>query len=200
MIFKNEFGDVIDHLSLERVEQIQAETYITDRSVVLELGARYGTVSCIINKKIAVHTNQVSVEPDETVFEVLEENMKVNGCNFYIVKGAISRMPCRFINPGYGGSTIIDLSGSVPHFTLEEIEAKYNLKFNTLVADCEGFLEQFFDENPGLYEQLELVIFECDQAHRCDYKKIMNNLFINGFERIENAFHQVWRKSDLPLE
>lgn len=198
MLFKDENGEVINHLWTERTEQIQAETYITDKSVVLELGARYGTVSCIINKKIGVHTNQVSVEPDERIHEVLESNMKENGCNFHIVKGVISNMPCRLDKPenGYATLSVIDLSGTVPHFTLEEIETTYKLRFNTLVADCEGFLEQFFDENPHLYEQLELVIFECDCPERCDYKKIMNNLFMSGFERIENGFHQVWMKAE----
>ena len=33
-----------------------------------------------------------------------------------------------------------------------------NLKFNVLVADCEGFLE----ENPELYNELEMIIFEAD--------------------------------------
>jgi FkbM family methyltransferase len=198
MLFKDENGEVIEHLWTERTEQVQAETYITHKSVVLELGARYGTVSCVINKKIGSPANQVSVEPDERVHQALENNMKENGCNFHIVKGVVSKSPCRLDKPenGYATTSIIDMSGNVPHFTLEEIEATYTLRFNTLIADCEGFLEQFFDENPHLYEQLELVIFECDYPERCDYKKIMNNLFMSGFERIENGFHQVWIKQE----
>ena len=202
MNFKDENGAIIQNWCLEKTEQDQAEKYITDKSVVLELGARYGTVSCIINKKIAVTTNQVSVEPDTRVHEVLENNMRENGCNFHIVKGIVSKSSCHLdkLDTGYGTISVSDTNGSVPHFTLEEIEANYNLKFNTLVADCEGFLEQFFDENPHMYQQLDLILFECDYPERCNYKKIIMNLFDNSFERLENGFHQVWRKSNESVE
>jgi hypothetical protein len=63
-----------------------------------------------------------------------------------------------------------------------------------LIADCEGFLEQFFDENPELYAELETVIFEADYAEKCDYKKIENNLLKCGFNPIEQGFQNVWRK------
>lgn len=52
----------------------------------------------------------------------------------------------------------------------------YNLKFNVLVADCEGFLQQFFDENPEFYDNLRLVIFEADYPEKCNYGKIVTKL------------------------
>jgi hypothetical protein len=58
--------------------------------------------------------------------------------------------------------------------------------FNVLVADCEGFLETFLDENDGFLDQLRLIIFEEDRPHACNYTKIKENLVKNGFKLIES--------------
>ena len=95
---------------------------------------------------------------------------------------------------GYGVTSIKTNTSLIPSFTLEEIENKYNLKFNTIVADCEGFLEQFFDENPHLYSQISLIIFEQDYANKCNYKKIIDNLILNHFKCLEDGPNMVWKK------
>ena len=197
MEFKDEHGKIIDNLRMERNEQLQAEQYITPGCVVLELGARYGTVSCIINK--IVGSNMVVVEPDDRVHDALEKNMKDNGCDFNIVKGVISRDPLILTNldnwyGGYGATTVKSDKSSIPRTTLEEVETKYNLTFNTLVADCEGFLEQFMDENPKLYNQLSLIMFEKDYAQKCNYAKIENTLRETGFTCLNGRFHSIWKK------
>jgi FkbM family methyltransferase len=198
MHFKNETGEYFDHRKTEITEQLQVEKYIEHDSIVLELGARFGTVSCIINKKISNPAHQVSVEPDVRVQSVLYENMIENECNFHIVNGFISNnsMILTDINSydGYGATSEKSNSSSIPSYTLEEIETKYNLKFNTLVADCEGFLEQFFDENPQLYSQLSLVMFEKDCPEKCNYELIINNLKLHNFKQLESGFHEVWKR------
>jgi FkbM family methyltransferase len=195
MIFKNETDNIINHKMIESQEQRQAEQYIKSDSIVLELGARYGTVSCIINKKLSIKTNQVSVEPDILVHKSLEENMKNNNCDFHILKGIISKKNMELTGAGYGTTSISCETKKLDIYTLEEVEEKYNLKFNTLVADCEGFLEQFFDENPKLYDQLDLCIFEQDYSIKCNYKKIIDNLTLYNFKQLERGYHQVWIKN-----
>lgn len=196
MEFKDQYGNIIDYLNIERDEQLQAENYLTSECVVLELGARYGTVSCIINKKVGA--NMVVVEPDVRVQDALEKNMKANGCDFNIIKGVISRVPLELtqINSydGYGATTVKSEVSSIPNFTLEKIESNYNLVFNTLVADCEGFLEQFLDENPKLYNQLSLILFEKDYPNKCNYEKIEHTLRANGFTCLDGSFHSIWKK------
>jgi len=96
MQFKDQYGKLINHLTVEHNEQVQAEKYLNPDCVVLELGARYGTVSCIINK--IVGSNMVIVEPDIRIQDALEQNMKSNGCEFNIVKGVISRVPLELTN------------------------------------------------------------------------------------------------------
>ena len=75
--------------------------------------------------------------------------------------------------------------------------AKYNIdKFNVLVADCEGFLEQFFNENIMILNHLELIIFEADMPHKCNYDKIYLLLYSNGFIHIQKGFQNVFVKDD----
>ena len=65
---------------------------------------------------------------------------------------------------------------------MEQVQKEYNLKFNVLVADCEGFLGEFFFQNPSFYDQLRMIIFEADYPEKCDYDSIRETLNQKGFE------------------
>lgn len=196
MKFFNEYGILIDTTKSEVEEQELAKTYIEENDIVLELGARYGTVSCIINTKLKNKRNQVVVEPDERVWDALEKNKKTNECDFHIIKGFLSKKKLSLtkINSydGYGTTSIENKNSKIQSHSLEEIEEKYNLKFNVLVADCEGFLETFFDENPLFYDSLRMIIFEADYPNKCNYFKIMSNLSSKGFKQILYGHQNVW--------
>ena len=199
LIIRDKDGNIIDITRVEAHEQILAKKYIKKHDIVLELGARYGSVSCTINSKLKCKTNQVVVEPDDRVWEALEKNKTVNKCEFHIVKGFISSKKLSLIEldthlGGYGATFIDNDDSKIPFFTMEELNKKYNLKFNVLVADCEGFLERFFDENPELYDTLRLIIFEADYRKKCDYNKIVNTLKEKGFEEKVSGRQNVWIK------
>ena len=57
------FGNKVDTEIIEKPEQDLVQEYILENDVVLELGTRYGSVSCIINSKLNCKQNQVVVEP-----------------------------------------------------------------------------------------------------------------------------------------
>ena len=80
----------IDINRIEKREQDLAKIFIHENDVVLELGARFGSVSCIINHKLNNKKNQVVIEPDNRVWDALEKNKISNCCEFNIVKGFIS--------------------------------------------------------------------------------------------------------------
>jgi FkbM family methyltransferase len=193
-------GNEVDIEHFEKQEQDLAKKYIKHDDIVLELGGRYGSVSCIINSKLKCKTNQVVVEPDERVWEALERNKKVNNCQFHIVKGFLSnkKLGLTAVNSynGYGTTSMVNTKSTIPSYTMTEIKTKYNLEFNVLVADCEGFLEVFFDENPTLYDNLRLIIFEQDYPDKCNYDKIRNTLTKKGFFKIidnnRNGGQNVW--------
>ena len=201
MDIKDQFGRRIDIIHMEKDEQELSNKYIKENDVVLELGARYGSVSCVINSKLNCKKNQVVVEPDDRVWEALEINKNANNCDFHIVKGFVSAKKLALTNldgwyGGYASTSIVNDETKIPSYTLEEITEKYNLNFNVLIADCEGFLECFFDENPGFYDKLRLIIFEADYVEKCDYEKIRNTLKLKGLREEIRGFQNVWIKSD----
>ena len=185
---------------IEKQEQDLVNQYILENDVVLELGARYGSVSCTINKKLKDKNNQIVVEPDNRVWEALEYNKKLNNCDFHIIKGFISNQKLSLTNineclDGYGSTFIHDNNSNIPSYSLDEIIKKYNLTFNVLVADCEGFLEVFFDENPFFYDNLRLIIFEADYPEKCNYSKIKNKLDEMKFIKLLEGHQNVWIKT-----
>jgi len=197
MEIKDEYGKNIDTKLREYPEQKLVQKYISNHDIVLELGARYGSVSCLINKKLNNKNNQVVVEPDERVWDALEKNRERNNCKFNIIKGFISNKKLGLTNldnchGGYGATFIVDNNSSIPYYSLDTISKMYNLVFNVLVADCEGFLETFFDENPLFINNLRLIIFEADYREKCNYEKIKEMLISNGFKNIEEGHQNVF--------
>ena len=81
----------VDTKNIEYPEQVMVNKYIEPDDVVLELGARYGSVSCQINKKLNNPRNHVAVEPDDRVWLALERNKLKNSCDFQIIKGFIGK-------------------------------------------------------------------------------------------------------------
>lgn len=114
------------------------------------------------------------------------------------MKGFISSKKLSLTNiddcNGYGSTCIENNNSNIPSFSLNEIQEKYNLKFNVLIADCEGFLGDFFDENPDFYDNLRLIIFEADYPEKCDYNKIKNNLIKKNFTKIIEGSQNLWVK------
>jgi len=188
----DERGKSINTDVIEASEQRLVKQFVGEDDVVLELGARYGSVSCTINEILKNKRNQVSVEPDYRIWSSLEKNRDSNGCEFEIIPGFVSRQKLNIVARGYDTTFTPDETSNVSCLTLEEVEEKFNLKFNVLVADCEGFLEIFFDENPGLYDSLDKIIFEADREDFCNYEKIRSELNKRGFDEIVEGHQNVW--------
>lgn len=194
----DQHGKTIDILCVEYPEQVLAQEYILEDDTVFELGARYGSVSCVINSKLKCKTNQVVVEPDERVWSALERNKTANNCEFHIVKGFVSakKLSLTAIDSwdGYGTTSIENTNSNIPSYTLADIQDKYKLTFDVLVADCEGYLEQFFDENPNFCDGLRLLLFEADYPNKCNYAKIREMLASKGFIMKVEGHQNVWIK------
>jgi len=190
----NEMGE--DCTGVEVSEQQLAREYIRPDDVVFELGARYGSVSCCINKILRNKKNQVVVEPDQRVWDSLENNKSINMCEFHIIKGFVSNSKLELTDHlsynGYGTTTVKCNESNIPSYTLESIKKQTGLEFNVLVADCEGFLETFFDENPGIISGLRLILFEADRPDICDYSKVRTLLFSFNFKEILGGHQNVF--------
>jgi len=191
MILTDENGKVINHNNIEHIEQGLAQKYITPNDKVLELGARYGSVSIITNKIVNDKSTHYVVEPDSSVWECLENNMKNNNCNFNIIKGVIGKTEgnnnkYKLEGDGYAKRSVVDNSygkSQIETFDLPDIP------FNVLIADCEGYLETFYDDNTKLFESLDKLILEFDEPKRCNYSRLKNELFNIGFVVKEEINH-----------
>ena len=191
-------GDLLDIENEEKSEQNIINKYILENDIVLVLGARYGLLSCVINSKLNNKNNQVVVEPDHRVWNILEENKIKNNCEFNIIKGFISYKKLDLTNlyddNGYGSTYIENSNTKIPSFTLNEVNEKYNLKFNVIVADCEGFLKNFLDEHYDIYDNLRLIIYEIDYIHKYKYNKLDNILINKEFLKIIIENQNIWIK------
>jgi FkbM family methyltransferase len=191
--------NIINHNAIETNEQKQAFSYVPEDGTVLELGARYGTVSCVINFKLKNKTRQVSVEPDLRVLSALYKNKELHQSQFIIFNGVISNVNmklCQDNNNGYGNYCTKTEESFITKITLQKLIEQTGLNFDVLVADCEGFLEQFFDENWDYINNFKVIMYERDYPHRCNYNKIENYLTSLGFKCVNQLgdMHVVFSK------
>lgn len=204
-----------DPWNYEVHEQYLTNKWILKDDIVLELGSRLGIVSLTINSRLENKQNHIVIEPNKQVIKALKYNRKSFNAKFKICSKVISNKPLKYItlNNGLGNytvnqDTIIDSDNMIEHeiktISSSDFCNKYTLNYTVLVADCEGCLCTFLNENSYLFEKLELIIFERDNTEICNYKIVFGLLKDNGFsfrdglinnsDNPELYFQQVWSK------
>jgi FkbM family methyltransferase len=188
-MFRDENGKVIDVVSVEHQEQRIAQQYVKPDDVVLELGARYGTVSAKIQTRLANKKLHVAVEPDSGVIPALRMNLHENGCETLVFQGIVSKVSGVVEPSGY--ATIVRLGGSEDSCAIasvDELETKIGAKFTVLIADCEGCIGPFLQDFPQLLDQLRLIHFETDPGYdQTDYEHVKSMLVQHGFQEVEHV-------------
>lgn len=176
-------GKEYDPDTVEKDEQEMVKKWINNEDIVLEIGCSYGTVSCTLAR---LCKKLVSLDPDKDAINVCKENMKRQNVNFECLWGTLSRKSLYFVkeNKTDYGYTNSFSSSNIPHFSIKDIENKYSLKFNTLVIDCEGCMEQIFRDFDT--SQFKKVIYERDNEERCDYMFIDYILKYNGLVKVDD--------------
>jgi FkbM family methyltransferase len=157
-------------LNVEHGTRYLVNKYINIDMKILELGSRYGTVSCVLDYLLKEPKNQlVCVEPDTKVIPCLNQNKLTNNCSFNIYHGTVSKEELYVVYNGCGWETKTYKippsnlrSEKIETITLENIQQLYNITFDCLIADCEGFLLEFLNENLSFLNQLKCVIYEED--------------------------------------
>ena len=61
------------------------------------------------------------------------------------------------------------------YYTLEELKTKYNIKFDTLVLDCEGAFYYILMDMPEILDNINLIIMEND-CNVLEQKKYIDNI------------------------
>jgi FkbM family methyltransferase len=198
-------GQPVD-IDFEIDQRVLVKSFISKHARVLELGARYGTVSCLISELIHDPTKHVAVEPDATVIEALETNKLVNGGQFHVYNGVISKdaYTINTVEPShkyyeYATYTTKCSESDVQHMTLEALQRHYDVEFDTLIADCEGFLCDFVEENKDAMKQFKLIIFEKDGTPwsilEKRYEQMEDTLVTLGFKRKFSIPHPEYKNN-----
>jgi FkbM family methyltransferase len=136
--------------------------HLTPDSRVLELGGCIGVVSCLVNSLLKDPLAHVVVEANPFLIPFLEKNRDVNGAEFSVEHCVVSRATEAVL------SVAADMDSSkaghhgvaVPTCTCEDIEARYQLSFDTLVMDIEGAESEFIRDNIVLLKNMKLIVVE----------------------------------------
>ena len=190
----------------EYPEQLMASQYIKPTDKVLELGGNIGRNSVVISKLLNDSSNLVTLECDSDIAAQLTENRDLNNLSFHIENSAISlRKLCQrgWDTSPYEGD-LPQGSKSVKNITFDELQQKYSITFDTLVADCEGALFYILQDFPTLLTNIQTIIMENDYTTLPPKLKVDEIIIANGFKRVYaeaggwgpcyNYFFEVWQK------
>jgi FkbM family methyltransferase len=207
---KIKYGTFYDELP----EQKMAANYLTGEEKVLEIGGNIGRNSLIIGSILESNnnTNFVTLESDSNIANQLKVNRDLNNLNFNIEASALSKR--KLIQKGW--NTIVSdvlLEGYkwVNTITFDEIKSKYNIKFDTLILDCEGAFYYILMDMPEILDNINLIIMENDYYDISKKEYIDEILKKNNFynDYVEDGgsqiaynifpttflyFFEVWRK------
>lgn len=198
--------------SHEFPEQKMSVRYLTGNEKVLEIGGNIGRNSLIISSILGNENqlNFVCLESDREISYQLSENRDINGFRFHIENSALSKR--QLIQKDWNtivSDTVLDGYTRVNTITLDELNAKYNVVFDTLVLDCEGAFYYILMDMPEILDNIRLIIMENDYIEI--YQKIYvdevlsrNNFYVDYTESLEfeercckNNFFEVWKRKDV---
>lgn len=200
---KFDFGHIRD----EYPEQLLATQFLNGDETILELGANIGRNTLVMDHITGKRGKVVTLECDVTTAAQLDHNKFINNATFLIENSALSKTP---VYQKEGDWTTIKsekpIEGYKPVRTIsyDEIERKFNVKFDTLVADCEGALYYILQEMPEMLQNINLIIIENDfndieHKHFIDTKFKEYGLKCIHFEEggwgpCFPFFYQVWKR------
>lgn len=194
-------------LSEEYPEQLLTIKFINENLKVLEIGGNVGRNSLIISTILKDSKNLVILESNPEIAKQLQDNLSSNGVDSNIEVSALSQQ--KLIQNGWNTLPLID--NNIPEgwkeiatITYEQLITKYNINFDTLIADCEGALYYILKDMPQLLNNINMVIVENDYLD-INHKNFINSVFEEyGLKRIfyqsggwgpcYEFFYEVWKK------
>lgn len=196
-------------------EQIMVATYLKPDAKVLELGSNIGRNTVMIASLLDDDQNLVTLECDPISVHSLWKNRFVNRFNFEVEPSALSYR--RLIQRGWDtipSDVVLEGYKEVKTITFEKIEEKYEIQFDTLVADCEGALYYILKDSEAIMKNLKMIILESDFSSAEQKEYVMEVFTKYGLTRIfseplvghpefimnkfpkecRESFYEVWQK------
>jgi len=197
---KIKYGDFNEELP----EQKMAVKYLKGHEKVLEIGGNIGRNSLII-ASILENNNFVTLECDSIIYNQLVENRDINNFTFNVENSALSNR--RLIQKGWDtipSDILLEGFKWVNTITLDNLKAKYNIEFDTLVLDCEGAFYYILTDMPEILNNINLIIMENDY-HDINKKQYIDSVLISnkfyrehsesgGWGPCYSNFFEVWKK------
>jgi FkbM family methyltransferase len=192
----------------ELPEQKMVIRYLKGEEKVLEIGGNIGRNSLVIASILKNSNDLVTLESDVNISKNLSENRLLNNMKFHIETSALSKR--KLIQKGWDTKPSETLERNfkwVNTITLEQLKTKYNIKFDTLVLDCEGAFYYILMDMPEILDNINLIIMENDY-HILEQKKYIdniltkNNFYVDytesgGWGPCCKNFFEVWKKNDI---
>lgn len=188
----------------EEEERDLIERYVDPAAKVVELGGCLGVVSCELNKKLLNPIHHIVLEPNPELIPNLEINRRLNGCSFQIENKVISKREeetFSYDNNILCGSIVkkseSNQQRAVSGISLKELESKYDIKFDTLIADIEGSEYELLTDHIDHIKKFKLIILEQHPPiiGKEKVNEIHNLLVQAGFALVETQDTvEVWKK------
>jgi FkbM family methyltransferase len=194
--------------SEELPEQLMVSKYLTGNEKVLEIGGNIGrntlVIASILNKNN--NNNLVSLESDSDISVQLTHNKNKNNLDFYVESAALSKR--KLIQKGWDtipSDIILDGYKQINTIDYDTLIQKYNIQFDTLIADCEGALYYILYDMSELLQNINLIIMENDYWD-INKKKFVDNILksynfvpdyqeAGGWGPYYDRFFEVWIKT-----
>lgn len=187
----------------EYPEQLMSVMFIQKDSKVLELGSNIGRNTLAIASLLNSHQQLVTLECDPQTCITLQTNLKLNNMDVRVEDSALSKRKLFQVGWNtYTEETKPAGAKEVKTISFSGIEEKYQIQFDTLVADCEGALYFILMDDPDLLNNIQTVIMENDYNDINHKNKVDEILKEKGLHRIyvkgggwgpcKNNFFETW--------
>ena len=175
LIEKSEYLDS-ESSKAELYEKALVSNFLSKGAKVLELGGGWGSVSDMIQKILNNKDDHIIIEPEKSRANDLVKK------GYKVFQGIISNEHLYLQNKFVTIDRKTKSSEKIENIiNIDGLQKKYNIIFDTIIADCEGALPKIFDENPQLYDQIKFIQIEYDWL-RTDCTEFRNKLVSKGFK------------------
>jgi FkbM family methyltransferase len=189
----------------EYQEQYLTCKFLPADAKVLEIGANIGRNTMTIASIITDETKFVTLECDPVSASTLMKNRNSNGFKFHIEEAALSDR--KLFQKGWNTFTEdIKPDDAVEIKTIKwsQLREKYNIEFDTIIADCEGALYIILNDHPEILDNIKLLIVENDYTdynHKLSVDSILKDKGLQlktqlhgGWGPCQQCFYEVWSK------
>ena len=196
---------ILNKYEVEEAEHLYK--YLPKDAKVLELGSCLGYVSCLINKKLKNKTDHVALEANPNLIPWIEKNRATNACSYSIENSIISKQE---ENTFYihdlivGGSTKRKTPNKVTikGVTIEFLEKKHNIEFDTLVMDIEGGelgLLKDFQDRISKFQRIFMEVHPFANILTKEEAKECEDILLKlGFTLlVRDGYFQIWKKKSM---